>query len=62
MVVDVCDEAGRGVEIGVGGFVAAEEVVGVVGEGGIGVGRGVGGCWEGCGRCRGRVVGRGFRG
>ncbi len=62
MVVDVCDEAGRGVKIGVGGFVGTEEVVGVVGKGGIGVGRGVGGGWEGCGRYGGRVVGRGFRG
>ena len=62
MVVDVGDEAGRGVEIRVGGFVGAEEVVGVVWEGGVGIGGGVGGCREGRGRYRGRVGRRGFRG
>lgn len=47
MVVDVRHEARGGVEIGVRGFVGAEEVGGGVGEGGGGVGGGVGCCWEG---------------
>lgn len=40
MIVDVGDEAGRGVEIRVGGFVGAEEVGGRVGEGSAGGGGG----------------------
>ena len=42
-------ESGLGVEIRVWRLVGAEEVVGRVGEGDAGVGRGVGGCWEGGG-------------
>lgn len=50
MVVYVRYVAGGGVEVGVGGFVGAEEVGGGVGEGGGGGGRGgVGGCGEGWG-------------
>lgn len=50
MLVDVRYEAGRGVEIRVGGFVGAVEGGGGVGEGGVGGegGGSVGGCWEGC--------------
>ncbi len=46
MVVDVRDEAGRGVEVRVGGFVGAAEVGGGVGEGSGGGGGRVGGCGE----------------
>lgn len=47
MVVNVRYESRLGVEVCVGGFVGAEEVGGVVGEGAGGGGGGVGFCWEG---------------
>lgn len=49
MVVDVRDEAGGGVEVGVRGGVGAEEVGGWVGEWSRGGGGVVGGCGEGGG-------------
>lgn len=49
MVVYMRYESRLGVESPIGGFVEAEEVVGRVGEGDVGGGGGVGGCWEGGG-------------
>ena len=48
VVVDVRDEAGRGVEVCVRGLVGAEEGGPGVGEGTGGGGGGVGLCGEGC--------------
>ena len=46
VIVYVRYEAGRAVEVCVGGFVGAVEGGGWVGEGGGGGGGGVGFCWE----------------